>query len=187
VEKVLDAGRYAPTGRNTQNVHYIVLQQPKEIDDLRQRTLRFYAKVFSRAKNPLGALVLRVYAGGKMVNYLRESLPKVDHAAQRIDRGEDRLFYHAPVVIVVHAESWDSCSSFNCAAALYNCSLMAHTMGLGCCFNGYLESAVNHDRGIRRWLSIPPGHRCFGAMTMGYQGMEYRRMVKREPPHVQWR
>lgn len=187
VDQILDAGRYAPTGRNTQNVQYVVLQQPEEIDNLRQRTLGFYAKIFSWARNPLGALLLRIYAGTRMVEYLRESLPKVDHAAQRIERGEDRLFYHAPVVIVVHAESWDSCSAFNCATALYNCSLMAHTMGLGCCFNGYLESAVNHDRSIRRWLAIPPAHRCFGAMTVGYQGVEYRRLVRRNPPQVLWR
>jgi len=187
VDQILEAGRYAPTGRNTQNVQYVVFQRPEEINNLRERTLGFYGKIFSWVRNPIGALLLRIYAGKRMVKYLRESLPKVDHAAQLIERGEDRLFYHAPLVIVVHAESWDSCSAFNCATALYNCSLMAHTMGLGCCFNGYLESAVNHDRGIRRWLDIPHTHRCFGAMTVGYRGVEYRRFVSRNPPQVVWR
>jgi nitroreductase len=88
---------------------------------------------------------------------------------------------------VVHAESWDTCSAFNCAVALYNCSLMAHTLGVGCCFNGFLESAVNNDRKIKKLLGIPRDHRCFGAMTLGYQTVRYQRLVERDPAKATWR
>ena len=64
---------------------------------------------------------------------------------------------------------------------------MAHTLGLGCCFNGFLVNAVNHDRKIKRWLAIPPDHECYSAMTLGYQDMTYRRLIRREVPRVNWR
>jgi len=149
--------------------------------------MAFYEKVFSRVRKPIGALLLSLLAGRRIVEYLRELLPKVEYVKGLIEEGKDPLFYKAPVVMVVHAESWDTCSAFNCAVAIYNCSLMAHTMGVGCCFNGYLMSAANNDRKIKQWLGIPRDHRCFGAMTLGYQEVEFQRLVERTPAKVSWR
>ena len=187
LERILDAGRYAPTGRNSQNVHYVLLRSPDEIDRLREMTMAFYEKIFARVRGKVGAFVLSLFAGRRIVESLRESLPKLEHAGKLIEQGKDCLFYQARAVMMVHAESWDTCSSFNCAAALYNCSLLAHTLGVGCCFNGYLVSAVNNDRKIKKWLGIPHDDRCFGAMTLGYQEVKYQRLVERDPAKVTWR
>ena len=184
LKKVLDAGRYAPTGTNSQNVHYVVLTSPDRIEELRKMTIRFYDKIFSRARGWLGMLLFSLIAGRKTAQYLRDSLPKVEYANEQMKQGKDRLFYHAPVVILTHAESWDPCSSFNCSVALYHCSLMAHTLGLGCCFNGFLSNAVNHAAKIKRWLGVPPDHKCYSAMTLGFPNVEYLRVVHRDPPKV---
>ena len=187
LRKILDAGRHAPTGNNSQNVRYVVFQSPDEIEQLRKMTLSFYEKIFSTIKRPFGAFVLRLIAGRRIVTSLRESLPKMEHARKLIEQGKDCLFYHAPVVVVAHAESWDRCSAFNCSAALYNCSLMAQTLGIGCCFNGYLVNAINHDRKVKRWLNLPHDHRCFATMTLGYQKIRFQAFVEREASKVQWR
>jgi nitroreductase/ferredoxin len=187
LKKILDAGRYGPTGTNSQNVHYLVLTSPEQIEELREMTIRFYDKIFSRARERLGRFFLSLIAGKKTIQYLQDSLPKVMAAREAMNRGEDRLFYHAPVVMITHAESWDSSSSFNCSVALYNCSLMAHALGLGCCFNGFLVNAVNHAPKIKRWLSIPGDHRCYSAMGLGYPDMKYPGLVPRQPPKAIWR
>ena len=187
LKKILNAGRYAPTGTNSQNVHYIVLTSPSQIEELRKMTLRFYEKIFSWVRSRVGRQVLTIMAGRTIVESLQESLPKVDHAKKLMEQGQDRLFFHAPVLMLAHAESWDTCSAFNCSVALYNCSLMAHTLGIGCCFNGYLVSAVNKDRDIKRWLGIPKDHRCYAAMTLGHQKVQYQRLGERRPPEVAWR
>jgi nitroreductase/NAD-dependent dihydropyrimidine dehydrogenase PreA subunit len=185
--KILDVGSHAPTGRNSQNVRYVVLRSPDEVEQLRKMTLSFYEKMFSRIKNPFGAFMMSLIAGRRRVESLREFLPKMAHVRKLIGQGEDLLFYHAPVVMVAHAESWDPCSAFNVSAALYNCSLMAQTLGIGCCFNGYLVSAVNHDRKIKKWLNVPHDHLSFAAMTLGYQKIRFQALVEREAPKVQWR
>jgi hypothetical protein len=64
---------------------------------------------------------------------------------------------------------------------------MAHTLGLGCCFNGFLVGAVNHDRKIKKWLDIPASHKCYSAMTLGYQNVKYQRLVHRDAAKVAWR
>ncbi|MCJ7663172.1 MAG: nitroreductase family protein [Desulfobacterales bacterium] len=187
LEQILDAGRYAPTGSNSQNVHYMVLATPAQLDELRAMTISFYERIFKLIRNRVGAFLLRVFAGRRIVEQLQESIPKLEHVKALMDQGKDCLFYGAPAVMVVHAESWDTCSAFNCALALYNCSLMAHTLGVGCCFNGYLQGAVNNSRRIKKWLGIPRDHRCLGAMTLGYQGVRYQRLVERDPAKVVWR
>ncbi|MBN1254263.1 MAG: nitroreductase family protein [Deltaproteobacteria bacterium] len=187
LERIIEAGRYAPTGSNSQNVRYVVLTAPEEIDKLREMAIAFYERIFGLVRGRFGAFLLGLFAGRRIVENLRESLPKIEHVKEVMAQGEDRLFYQAPVVMVVHAESWDTCSAFNGALALYNCSLMAHTLGIGCCFNGYLQSAVNNSRRIKKWLGIPRDHRCFGAMTLGYQKIRYQRLVKRDPAKVVWR
>jgi nitroreductase len=187
LERIIEAGRFAPTGSNSQNVHYVVLTAPKEIDQLREMTIAFYAKVFARVQGAFGAFLLRVFAGRRVVEYLQESIPKVEHAKELLDQGKDCLFYDAPAVMVAHAESWDTLSAFNGAVALYHCSLMAHTLGVGCCFNGFLQSAINNDRRIKKWLNIPRDHQCFGAMTLGYQKIRYQRLVERDPVKAVWR
>jgi nitroreductase/NAD-dependent dihydropyrimidine dehydrogenase PreA subunit len=187
LKKILNAGRYAPTGTNSQNVSYIVLRSPDQIEKLRKMTMHFYEKIFSWVRSRVGRRLLTLMAGRTIVETLQESLPKVDHAKKLMEQGQDRLFFHAPVLILAHAESWDTCSAFNCSVALYNCSLMAHTLGIGCCFNGYLVSAVNKDRDIKRWLGIPKDHKCYAAMTLGHQKMQYQRVAERRPPEVAWR
>ncbi|MGB7572463.1 MAG: nitroreductase family protein [Thermodesulfobacteriota bacterium] len=184
LNKVLDAGRYAPTGSNSQNVHYVVLTSPDRIAELRKRTIAFYDKMFSRIRGRFGMFIVSLVAGRKIAEYLRESLPKMEYANELIRQGKDRLFHHAPVVIIAHAESWDRSSSFNCSVALYNCSLMAHTLGLGCCFNGFLVNAVNHSSTIKRWLGIPTDHKCYSAMTLGFPDVKYLRLVHRHPPKM---
>jgi len=184
--EVLEAGRYAPTGRNSQNVNYIVLTSPERIEHLRRMTMAFYDKVFSRVKGRIGAFIFGLVAGRKIVESLQESLPKIEHARTLMEQGKDLLFYHAPALVIVHAESWDTCSAFNCGTALYNGSLVAHTLGLGCCFNWYLAGAVNHDRTIKKWLGIPKDHKCYGAMTLGYSDIRFERLAEREPVNVRW-
>ncbi len=187
LERIIGAGRYAPTGSNSQNVHYVLLTTPAKIDRLREMAMAFYERIFQLVRNRFGALLLKVFAGRMIVEQLKESIPKLEHAKELMDQGKDCLFYDAPAVMVVHAESWDTSSAFNCALALYNCSLLAHTQGVGCCFNGYLQGALNNSRRIKKWLGIPRDHRCFGAMTLGYQGVRYRRLVQRDPAKVVWR
>jgi nitroreductase/NAD-dependent dihydropyrimidine dehydrogenase PreA subunit len=187
LKRIIAAGRYAPTGSNSQNVHYVVLTAPAQIDQLRRMVIAFYERIFKWIQGRFGALLFALLAGRRIVEKLRESIPKVEYVKNLMDQGGDYLFYHAPAVVVVHAESWDTCSAFNCAVALFNCSLMAHTLGIGCCFNGYLEGAVNNDRKIKRWLGIPRDHRCYAAMTLGYQKTRYQRLVERDPAQVVWR
>ena len=185
LDKILEAGRYTATGSNSQNIRYIVITDPVKIDQLREMTLPVMMKIFSNAEKfaslPFASLLMGEDLVYRLTNQYARGLKTF---YERQTRGEDRLFYNAPAIMLACADRWDETAAFSCAAALYNCSLMAHTIGVGCCFNGFVQNSANASARIRKWLGLPWHQKCYGAMTLGYQDVKYNHLVKRRPPHV---
>ena len=105
------------------------------------------------------------------------------------NRKEKNSYFPLPfgsAVIITHAQSFDTMAPFNCSVALYNCSLMAHSLGLGTCFIGFVQIGANMDKKIRYWLGIPKEHQSYGAMVVGHPDVKYRRLVERKKPDIKW-
>lgn len=187
IERIFEAGRYTPTGVNNQAIQYIVINDPDKIEELRQMTLPVVMKLFGLAERiaAIPYISTRIL-GEQFVRDLKEHFaPAVKLMFECTQKGDDRLFYHAPAVMLVHGEKIDD-MAFSCSAALFNCSLMAHTLGIGCCLNGFLVLAANQNKKVKNWLGIPKRHKCHGAMTFGYQGIVYNSLLRRNPPNVRW-
>ena len=187
LEKILEAGRYTATGTNSQGVRYMVFTDPKRIEELRFAAVPLVVKVMKRvgriASTPLGKNVM----GEKLASRMKDLyLPGMDEVMELYKKGEDPVFYNAPTLMLVYGEKLDDTTAFGCSTALYNCSLMAHTLGIGCCFNGYLQTVINHDKEIKKMLGIPKYCKCWGAMTLGYQNVKYHRLTRRKPVDVTW-
>ncbi len=187
MEQIINTGRYAPTGVNSQRVHYLVLTSPDEIAELSKKVLDFNAKFFKQLEKKPFALMLSMFLGRRKVQELLTYRPSMMHAKKQSDKGEDPLLHNAKAVLITHAEAWDGSPAFNCATALYHCSLMAHTLGIGVCFNSWLENTINNDKKLKAWMGIPKENKCYGAMTMGYQNIRYRHLIERSQPDVEWR
>jgi nitroreductase/NAD-dependent dihydropyrimidine dehydrogenase PreA subunit len=187
IEQIINAGRYAPTGTNSQRVHYIVLTSPDEIAKLSKKILNFNARFFKQLEKKPFALLVSMFMGRRKIQEISSYGPTITHAKKQSDQGEDPMLHNAKAVILTHAEAWDGSPAFNCAAALYHCSLMAHTLGVGVCFNSWMENTVNNNRKLKAWLGIPKENKCYGAMTMGYQNIKFRQLLERNKPDVVWR
>lgn len=188
LERILDAGRYAPTAGNRQDVHYIVFTRKEEIAELREILFPVVYRMFELFKHKIVGPAISAMMGPRQAEELQEYLPFLDLFQERWQRyGDDRMLFNAPAIMLVHGSRWDDTVGVSCAIVLYQASLMAEALNVGCCYNGFLQVAANTDRKIRRWLGIPWGHKCFGAVTLGYQKVPYRRFVHREPPKVTWR
>ena len=103
------------------------------------------------------------------------------------EHGIDNLFYNAPAIMIVHGEKWNDIIAFGGAIALHQAVLMGETLKIGSCYNGFLQEAINRDKKIKELFGIPKGHKCYGAMTLGYSKMKYKRVVRRLPSPVTWR
>ena len=187
MEKILEAGRYTATGTNSQDVRYIVFTDPEKIEELRAASVPLVVKVMKLAgriaSTPLGKNLM----GEKLASRMKDLyLPGMDLLKERYDKGQDPVFYKAPALMIVYGEKLDDTAAFGCASALYNCSLMAHTLGIGCCFNGFLQTVINSNKKIKKMIGIPKYCKCWGAMTLGYQNVKFNRLVRRKPADVTW-
>jgi len=185
LDRIIDAGRYAPTGSNIQSVNYIVLPTQEKIKELRGLIGKFIEKTTKQLNNRLIAWLYSLKAGRAALHIMRFYCFAYQFIKQQEEKNSYIFLPYGSAVILAHAPSSDIMAEFNCAVAIYNCSLMAHSMGLGTCFLGFVKTAANMDKKVKQWLNIPKDHVCHGAMVVGYPDIKYHRLVERKKPNVQ--
>lgn len=184
--QVIDAARYAPTGSNRQNLDYVVLSNPEEIAELRGLVEAFLNRIFKAVGNKAVAALLGLKIGRPNVDVLRYYAEAYGTLKERPGDHVHGILPFAPAVIAAHTASSDVLARLSAGAALYGCSLMAHSMGLGSCFLGFVQLGANEDKKIKAWLGIPKGNQCNGAMVVGHPDVTYRRLVERHQPSIAW-
>ena len=187
LEKILEAGRYTPTGSNNQGIRYIIINDPGKMAVLREMALPVMDRLFSMAMRIAKLPFAGKLMGERQAYDLRTHYaPAIKLLIKRNMDGDDRLFYRAPALMIVHGEKQDEALCFACHIAMFNCSMMAHLLGVGCLLNSFVLMAINNNAKIKKWLGIPKGDKCFGAMIMGYQNIKYNSLIERNPANVKW-
>lgn len=187
LEKILEAGRYTPTGSNNQGIKYIIINDPEKMLELREMALPVMGRIFS-----MGLRIAKLPFAGKLMGERQaydlrtHYAPAIKLLIKRNKEGDDRLFYRAPALMLVHGEKQDEALCFACHIAMFNCSMMAHLLGVGCLLNSFILMTINNNAKIKKWLGIPKGDKCFGAMTMGYQNIKYNSLIERNPVNVRY-
>jgi nitroreductase/NAD-dependent dihydropyrimidine dehydrogenase PreA subunit len=168
LEELIKTARYAPTGSNKQQVQWIVFENPGEVK-------RLASMVIDWAR-----LMLPLTPDENMGR-------KMERRIAAWDKGTDTILRGAPHLIVVHSQADLPFAEADCVIALTYLELYAYTLGLSTCWAGYLTAAANFHEPLIKALALPQGHRCFGAVMIGYPQYKYTRIPKRNAPVVTWR
>ena len=183
IGRLVDAAVLAPTGHNAQSWHFTVIRDPARLDEIRRLLRRFYSRLLRLVDNAPGRLVLRIVAGRAAVRLLARVAPALRLIVQATERGEDRLLWDAPALVLIHAPRSDRTGGESCHYAMGNLMLMATAEGLGTCLAGFLTQAAKGDRAVRGALDLPPDHDLHAAAVLGYPAVRFLRSVpRREPP-----
>lgn len=168
LERLLRMASYAPSAKNTQPWHWLVIQQP------------------ARVRRLAGLVIdwMRIVAQRDPATAKRKAYPALIAAW---DQGIDLICRGAPHLIVVHTKKDWTFGSEDSANALTYLELYAAVLGLGTCWGGYLYGAANVHAPLREALHIPPQHRVCGAMMVGYPAYRYHRFPVRNQPRITWR
>lgn len=83
------------------------------------------------------------------------------------------LTYGAPAALFVHSPRVSPTPQTDCDNVMYPMVLMAHALGLGTCWNGFLSKAASGFRlrgftALREMLEVPDHHDVYAAATLGY-------------------
>ena len=95
------------------------------------------------------------------------------------DQGEDRLFYGAPAVLLLVHPSGDNLN--DCGIAAGRMDLMAASLGVGVCFNGFFVRATQLDPTILTDLGIREDETLMLTMALGYPQHIFLRYAPRKP------
>lgn len=162
IEQILQVGRYSPTGSNSQQVRYVVLEQTlSEARSMAAETL------LEQSRLPANQLY-------------RPILQKIYEAQQE---GRDLLFYDAPVVIVILDRQ---SNGLNGALAASRMELMANALGLGACFVGFFITALKHNPALREKIQMAEDCTAVTSLAIGYPAVRYCRTVPRKPVQAMW-
>lgn len=168
VTKLIDIARFAPSGHNAQPVRWLVIYDTEEVRRLAGLVIDWMRHLLAE-RNPLA-----------------ETL-HMDRAVAAWDSGIERICRGAPHVIIAHAPQDERTAPVACTIALTYLELAAPTFGLGACWAGYVNAAINQWPPMHRALRLPEGHTSFGAMMIGYPKYKYQRLPLRNEPQITWR
>ena len=124
---------------------------------------------------------------------LVERMPEVaatfhlDYFVKASERGEDPILRGAPHLVIGHAGGGGTTAQADCTIALYCLELAAYSRGLGACWAGVVHIAAAAHPPLTEMLRLPKGHKCLGAMMLGYPKHRFHRIPVKKEPLVVWR
>ncbi|GAA0099196.1 MULTISPECIES: nitroreductase family protein [Clostridium] len=169
IQKILEAGKYSQTGSNMQAVSYVVVKD--KMQELRKMVLETLNSVADVVMNKEGVPQAYIVYAKMWKKMYTDFLENPD--------GEDRLFFKAPLMIVVKADR-----VINGALAASKMELMIDALGLGTFFSGFLERALADNPKIGELLQIKEGEQFVACMLVGYPRVKYKRTVPRKEINV---
>jgi len=148
VEQVVEAGRYAPSGGNSQSTHFIVIEKQEILEKLAIMARAEFAKM-EIEPDTYKSLVYSIHAS-KKGNYV--------------------FHYNCPVLIVTANKKNYGNNIADCACALENMMLMANSLDLGSVWINQLRW-LNENPALleaMREIGMKEDERVYGALALGY-------------------
>lgn len=162
IKKMLEIGRFAPTGGNSQGISYQVIDQRRRLRELSECTIVWMEE--QARLNPTGSPVYAQY-----VNMYRQT-------------GRDSILRDGTALIVGTAPHSLVRRRENTLLSLEYVELYAPVLGLGTCWVGLLEiPAFAGYTPLLELLQIPEGLEFTGALIVGYPQVVFRRLPDRSP------
>jgi nitroreductase/NAD-dependent dihydropyrimidine dehydrogenase PreA subunit len=186
VQELVDISRWAPSASNRQPVDWIAFDDPARIAALGGQAITAFVRTARSLDNPFVRLSRRLKLGAEQAAQELERAETFRQMAQEHTRGEDPMFFHAPVVLFAHVPASEAFGRDDAVYAACNLLLAAQRMGLGACQIGYFMRALGLSRELRQMLGLPIGHRVQVVLALGYPQHHFRRVLPRRRPELAW-
>jgi len=168
LEKLLQIACAAPSAKNQQPWHWIVVEDPAQVRQYAGMVVDWVRAVIQ--SNPAEADAMGLH-----------------RVVASWDEGYDRICRGAPHIIIAHADKTWHFSAEDCTLAISHLDLYAASIGLGACWAGYFYRAINMYSPLFEALGLPLDHLAYGAIMVGHPKFKYRRIPRRNPPRVTWK
>ena len=164
LETVIEAGRMAPSGGNSQPSHFMVITNRELLAKTAEMVMKSFAamEVTEGMYRSKASAITRAKAG----NYV--------------------FYYNAPCLIVMANDKDYGNNMADCSCALENMMIMANELDLGSCWINQLRW-LNEDKdliNLFRQLGMKENERIYGALALGYPATEDGLPVRKPLPRT---
>lgn len=159
LQQILEAGRSAPSGSNSQASHLLVIQSPEILLRLKQLAVRRMAQLC----------------------YDEQTYPALRAAILRSRKGDWDFTYGAPTFLVIANKKGYGNNLVDSACVLENMMIAAQSLGVGTCYINNIKW-LNEDEQMLaylRELGMRDGEIPCGGLSLGYSAMEALPALKR--------
>lgn len=181
---LLDAAAAAPTATNSRNVRFMVLDTKSQIEGLAKETSKYYLKLERQMKNPIVRFVIGLTVGKRVVNAYKFHLPAIAEKFRACLKGDESIFYKAPLVLIAYASGLAHIVDANCNLAAMQIMHKAEAMKLGTCYNGYALTALVREKKAGQALGIPEGCMPGAVLAVGHPLYKFKKAPKRRRPRA---
>ena len=167
MKKLLEVACYAPTGRNSRQVRFTVVDNRAKLIEIRDEMMAELVKISNAHGFPAE---MEFFS-----NFVR----------QWEEEGTDFVFRGAPHFVVVSAPKSVATPVEDCLIALTNFELYAQTLGIGTVWDGLAKHVISDLLPeFKNRLGIPEDHVIGYAMAFGNPAVSYSRTAQHEPAGV---
>ncbi|NTU94239.1 MAG: nitroreductase [Chlorobiaceae bacterium] len=164
IERMLEVAWHAPTGVNSRQVRFTVLDDREKLIRFRDEVMEGLVRLSRENRIP------------KSMSYFTLFVKVWER--QKVDL----IFRNAPHLLIATAPKETACPREDCLIALSYFELLAQSNGVGTVWNGIVKWALDEMLPeLKTKLGIPQDHVFGYAMTFGVPAVRYARTVQHTP------
>ena len=152
LDKIIEAGRFAPSGGNSQSCHFLVVRNKSVL-------------------NKFAELAQTAFSKMEITENMYKSIANSIRASKK---GGYVFHYNTPCLIIIANQKDYGNNIADTACALENMMIAANELGLGSCWINQLKW-LNEDAELlkyERLLGLEDDERVYGALAVGYADTE---------------
>lgn len=179
VRRVLEAGRFAPSGGNHQPWKFVVVTDPEFISQLEEACYKVFLRLYD------------MYTNDEQVVNLVKTIPigvfdpRVQYGLSCVARKELSIFLNAPVVIFIGSNKKFDNPELSAGITGENMNLAAISLGLGFCWNNF-GAGVNSIPEIMTKLGYGDSWTVQTTACIGYPEFKQEGIVPRHFRPITW-
>ena len=168
IEKIVEAGRFAPSGSNSQQMHMIVITDKKVLKELTAVVKEALSKM----------------------EYSPDTYISLKYAIEAAKKDNYTFYYNAPVLIVAANKKGYGNALADTGCALENMMIAANALDLGSCWINNLHW-LDDNEDVRKYLytlGLKEDETITGGLILGYgiDGMPERSPLEHNGNPVTW-
>ena len=155
INKIIEAGRYAPSALNKQPWKFIIITDKNTIGELSSIVKGISAKIVKFL--PILKILKSMLRDEKIVGAIKKSA----------SYSGDDIFFKAPLLIFIVSDKKEPYAVKDCAMASQNMMLYAHSVGIGSCYIGKAD-LLARSKSAKKIIGLGANHVIQAAVIFGY-------------------